>query len=125
MNHGSDAELLDLVRPLGQRNVLRFHVEIEAPIATVAADAAGLGAAKRSWQVANILAVHPDHADIHGIGNPQGTAHIAGPKISGLAVFDVIGLGDGVSLVVKGNCGQHRTEDFFLSDTHRLLSTGK
>ena len=45
----------------GEGDVLRFHVEIEGPVAAVAADAGILDAAEGRRQMADVLGIHPDH----------------------------------------------------------------
>ena len=56
-------------------DIARFHVEVKAPVAAVAADAAVLHAAEWGGQMAGNLGVDPDHAH-QGIGRAVSVAAI-------------------------------------------------
>src|SRR6185312_5999796 len=75
----SGAEPRYAVRTESQADILGFHVEIEAVVAAVAADATRLHAPEGCRQMPIVLGIHPYHAGIEMVSHPQRPAAIAGP----------------------------------------------
>ena len=102
----------------GQADVFGFHIEVEAVVAAVAADAAGFDTAEGGGQVAHVVGVDPDHAGFDVVGHAQGAAYVLCPDVGGEAVFDVVGDGQGFVFALEGDGGEEGAEDFFLGDAH-------
>src|SRR6202041_1757316 len=64
---GSRPQLRHAVRAVRDADVLRLHVEVEAVVPAIAADAARLHSAKRRGQMPVVFGVHPHHAGVHGV----------------------------------------------------------
>ncbi|ENN88749.1 hypothetical protein RHSP_43422 [Rhizobium freirei PRF 81] len=122
---GSAAEFLDGVRLGGEGDVLGFHVEIEGPVAAVAADAGILDPTEGGRQVAHIFRIHPDHAGFEMIGETEGAGDVGGPEIARQAVLDIVGKRERIGFILEGDGGQHRPEDFLLGDAHLVVGAGK
>src|SRR5690606_16391945 len=90
-----------------------------------AADAAGLHAAERGRQVADVLGVDPDHASVELAREAVRPGDVAGPEVGGEAVVDVVGDGQRLGLVVEGQRDQHGPEDLLPGDAHGPGGSGE
>src|SRR5215213_869963 len=77
--------------PRGEHAVLHVAVEVEAPRAALAADAAVAVAAERRGGVADEEAVHPRGAGVQLRGHPLGTLLGPGDEGRRQAVLGVVG----------------------------------
>ena len=81
-------------------NIFRFHVELEAIVATIAPYATGFHAAKRLRQVPVILGIDPDHTGIDVSCVPVASTYVIGPDVRGETVVDVLGNPKGLFFVL-------------------------
>src|SRR5262249_35617302 len=106
-------------RLLRNDHVLDVAEELEAPIATLAADTPALAAAERSGEVAEAEAIHPDEAGTPSLGHGSGVCRVAVADAA-QAVVGPVGHLD--RLVVAGESLQreHGAEYLVLHDLVRL-----
>src|SRR3712207_9156304 len=90
--------------------VLDVAVEVEAPGAALAPDAAAAVAAERRREVTDEEAVHPHRARGQPARDALGTLLAAGDQGGGEAVLGVVGHGDAVVLGTEGLQRQYRAE---------------
>src|SRR5262245_63373793 len=96
--------------------VLDVAVEVEAPVAALAADARLAGAAERRLEVADEEAVDPDGARDQACGDPVGALSISGGDRRGEPEPRVVGQPYGLVLGIEGLQHQDGAEDLLLHD---------
>ena len=109
----------------GKANVLLLHIKFKAPIATVAANAAGLDATKGRGQVPDVFAIHPDHACLKLVCKTERAGEVIGPQIGGESVGRVICNLQGLLFTGEGNGGENRAKNFFLGNAHGVMRPGE
>src|SRR3954447_10700487 len=102
----------------GDRDVLRFHVEVEGIVAAVAAKAGIFHAAERRRQMPHVFGIDPDHAGFEIARDAMRAAEIARPDVASKPITHVIADADRFGFVLEGDHGQHRPKDFLLCDAH-------
>src|SRR4051794_5198436 len=101
--------------------VLDVAVEVEAPCAALAADAAVPVATERRREVADEEAVHPDRAGVQPGTDPLGTLRIAGDEGRRETVLGVVGHRDPLLLGAEGLEREDRAEDLSADDLARRV----
>src|SRR3954452_10170066 len=96
--------------------VLDVAVEVEAPGAALAADAAAPVAAERRREVADEEAVHPDGAGVQPGADPLGALRAARDEGRREAVLGVVGHRDPLLLGAEGLEREDRAEDLAADD---------
>src|SRR6187402_65266 len=110
---------------MSHADILRLHVEVEAVVAAVTADAARLHAAERRRQMAVVLGVDPDHAGIERARESMRAADVVCPEIPGQAIAHVVRERERFIFIGERNHGEHGPEDLFLRDTHLIVRAGE
>jgi len=65
------------------RDVLRFHVKIEAVVAAVAPEAARLHSAERGRKMPDIFGIYPYHSGLERLRDAVCAARVLGPDVAG------------------------------------------
>ena len=55
----------------------------------------------------------------------MGAAEALGPDVAAQAITDVVGLADGVGLIIKRYQAGNRAKNLFLRDTHAVVDVGE
>src|SRR5437588_1321071 len=66
------------------------RIEVDAVMATLVAEAAGLDSAEGRPQVPDVVAVDPGHARLDGTADPVPLGQVAGPDVGCEAVLGVV-----------------------------------
>ena len=109
----------------GEGDVLGLHIEIEGPIAAVPPYARILQATKGGRKMANILGIYPDHSSFQLVAEAKGARDVRRPDISCQPVFNVVGDGERIRLILERNCRQDGAEDFLLGYAHLVVGANK
>src|SRR5215471_13641417 len=116
----SACKLLDRMLCCRERNVLRFHVEVERPIAAIATDAGILQTAKWRRQMAHILGIDPDHSGLKPAAEAERARDVRSPYISRQTILRIVGDPQRFGFVPEGDGAQDRAEDLFLRNAHAV-----
>src|SRR5699024_2374515 len=106
-----------------QANGYVFDVEelVQAPMATLAPDAAVLDTTKRCLGGGRHAIVYPDNAIFECLGYAVRAAQVVGVNIGRQPIGCIVGVRDGLVFGVKHNNGCDGSEGFFFEDLHARL----
>src|ERR1700727_3804382 len=104
---------------------LGLGVLLEPLDAVLPPDAAVLVAAVGRVRAVPQAAVDPDRAGADLVGDGHRAVGVRGEHATGQAVLAVVGFSDGVRVVVVADDRDHRAEDLFLRDRHRVVHVGE
>src|SRR5580704_526477 len=93
----------DVMRAEADADILWLEEDFVAPGSAFTSGSGSLRTAERLAQVANILTVDEAHAGLDCCGNTVRAPDVLAPHVAAQSVLNVVGLGDGVLLIVKGN----------------------